>query len=168
MPGFFVASASAAPAEPVVPTGGCWRYVPGPGTEVDDVTGITDISTALEPWAADPEPSLGTAGDTVVGGVRTFSLGMAEGPSLLPQLTETSGTATYFFDVIDPEAQRTALDPIVVDFDVPVGATAIPETVAEGSFPPCRGRRFRTDPSRCVLRPAGARPAVGLQRTDHR
>lgn len=135
LPGFVGASASAAPVEPAPLTGGCWRYVPGPSAEIDDATDITDRSVSLEPWAAEPQLTLGTAGDTAVGGVRTFSLTVAGGPSVLPQLTETEGTATYFFDVVDPAAKRTELAPIVVDFAVPAGTTAIPAMQAEGSFP---------------------------------
>lgn len=135
LPGFIGASASAAPAQPVVPSGGCWRYIPGPGTEIDDVTGITNISTAIEPWAADPRLTLGTAGDTVVGGVRAFSLDLAGGPALQPRLIDVKGSATYFFDVIDPAAKRTELAPIVVDFDVEAGEEAIPAMQVAGSMP---------------------------------
>lgn len=133
--GLVGASASGAPAEPVEPTGGCWRYVPGPGAEIDDATGITDLSTDLEPWAEDPKLTLGTAGDTAVGGARTFSLAVAGGPEVLPQLLGAEGSATYFFDVLDPKAQRTALAPVVVDFKLPAGASAIPAMRADGSFP---------------------------------
>lgn len=134
LPGLAGAGASAATAAPIVPTGGCWRYVPGPAEEIDDTAGITDISTTLEPWADDPQLTLGTTGDTAAGGVRSFTLAAAGGPSVQPQLTDMAGTATYYFDVIDPEAQRTALDPVVVDFDLEAGATAIPAMQAEGSF----------------------------------
>lgn len=134
VPGLAGAGASAATAAPTVPTGGCWRYVPGPAAEIDDTTGITDISTTLEPWAEDPQLTLGTSGDTAVGGVRSFTLVAEGGPSVEPQLTDTTGTAAYYFDVIDPEAQRTALDPVVVDFDLESGATAIPAMQADGTF----------------------------------
>lgn len=139
LPGLVGGSASAAPAETVVPTGGCWRYVPGalvtPETPVDDIDGMADISTALEPWAVDPRLALATAGDTAVGGVRTFALDIAGGPSVDSSPLAVDGTATYFFDVVDPKAQRTALDPIVVDFKIQAETESIPAMRAEGAFP---------------------------------
>lgn len=135
LPGLVTAGASAAPAEPVVPTGGCWRYVPAIGSEIDDATGIIDMSTALEPWAADPRLTLGTAGDTVVGGVRTFSLDVAGGPALEPRFIDVKGSATFFFDVLDPASVRTELDPIVVDFDVLANTNAIPAMQVAGTMP---------------------------------
>lgn len=136
MPGFIGANASAATVQAVAPSGGCWRYEPGPGTDIDDATGITDISTALEPWApTDPRLTLTTAGDTVVGGVRTFDLDVAGGPTVSPSPIVVDGSATYLFDVLDPAAQRTKLAPIKVDFKIPALATSIPAMQATGSLP---------------------------------
>lgn len=137
LPGFVGASASAAPAEPVVPSGGCWRYTPAAGAAIDATTGHTDLSTAIEPWAADPKMTFGTAGDTAVGGIRTFTLDLAGGPSVSPPapVEGLPGTATYLFDALDTKAVRTPLAPIVVDFEVKPGGTAIPAMQAAGSVP---------------------------------
>ncbi|MQW76781.1 hypothetical protein GHK92_12935 [Nocardioides sp. dk4132] len=90
--------------DPLVLAGGCWTYTPDPltdpaqpaGPAVDgeplDLTDepLFDISTALEPWSSLPPdpaappvaPLLTTAGDTAVGGTRTFALDLAGGPAL--------------------------------------------------------------------------------------
>lgn len=134
LPGLAGAGASAAEGEPALPTGGCWRYVPGPGEEIDDVAGMTDISLELEPWAEDPALTLTTAGDSLVGGERTFSLDLSGGPAVPPQLADLEGSATFLFDVIDSDDQRLELDPVEVDFVVPAGDDAIGPIEATGSF----------------------------------
>ncbi|NPC97673.1 hypothetical protein [Nocardioides sp. zg-DK7169] len=141
-------AAPAAAAEPAALVGGCWTYTPRPLSDPAAPSGtplegepldladppLLDLSTALEAWslpAPDPEAeplvhTLSTAGDTAVGGTRTFTLDLAGGPVLSD--VPTSGTATFHFAVDGAD-----VTPVQVPFEIGAGE-ALPQTLVEGSF----------------------------------
>ncbi len=153
---------AAAADEPaaVVLAGGCWTYTPdlssdpaepsGPAVEVGplDLTDVPmlDISTSLEPWSLPPSdpavppvaPVLTTAGDTAVGGTRTFTLDLAGGPDLGDVPTPVTGV--FHFSVNGED-----IDPIKVPFGLGHEDEELP--LVEGSFP-----IEKTGPHSVVLR----------------
>ncbi|MBS4751425.1 hypothetical protein KG112_01225 [Nocardioides sp. zg-ZUI104] len=145
LPGLGMVAGSASAADTVVgtdPGGGCWRYVPAVLTPEVPRLG-TPLSTELEPWVlapAEAEVQLSTAGDTAVGGTRTFALEIPNGPVLYPDATEQpaekivlKASAVLLLDgaELPPVTTEVELEPAPA---APDPAAAAPVTVPALSF----------------------------------